>query len=754
MTDRCRFAITLFPDVAAATLTTRKVDLSELRKLALDANADKKGDLPLVKLAVFGDKRTEKNSLRHNANVTSITGVEGDYDGEIVPFAEAVAAVKQSGLKALMYTSPSNTEDKPRWRILCPSSQALPPEEHGKLVARVNGVLGGILGPESFTLSQSYYIGHLNGAAFGTEVIPGDFVDARVDLDAGAVGKPQASTDNAAQEPRDNVRSDKQADPDLIFAAMAVVPNDAVNWNEWNSLGMACYLSTSGAQRGFEAFDLWSRKSPEHNKKDTTQERWQHYRTSPPISIGAGTIFQKADQAQPGWRSLKGLPVEKITEVLRLSRLAFAQYDTERKESAKQLGLRVSTLDDITGRLRSPDVPDADNLQGGRIEFVSLAPWGEPVDGETLIADTMKAVRDYVILSEHQALAVSLWVAHTHAFEVAEHAPRLQIRSPAMRSGKSTLLRTVAQLVAKPLKTENISTAALFRIIEKYQPTLLIDEADNFFKNAEGKDNSDLNGILNAGHEPTGTWTRTVGEDFEPRTFKVFSPLCFAWLVRRGVNVREQLEDRCITIELRRRLPDESISRFRQSRTGHLRELARRSARWVADHKAALADADPDMPEQLNDRAQDNWRPLIAVADAMSAALGQKAREAAVKIAAENIGGEEDVSLLLLADVAAIFKKKISLASAESVPSVGSLEIVHDLTAMDDRPWNEWRRGTPITGHTLARLLKAYGVIPRKIRPQATPADPRPKPFRAYFTNQVLEAAGRYVTEESEEDAS
>ena len=121
---------------------------------------------------------------------------------------------------------------------------------------------------------------------------------------------------------------------------------------------------------------------------------------------------------------------------------------------------------------------DDDSRQGSRIEFAAFEPWPDAVDGETLIADMVKAIRSHVILSEHQALAVALWIIHTHAVEVADHTPRLQIKSPTMRCGKSTLLNVIKPMVAKPLSTENITTASLFRLIEMYQPTLLIDEAD------------------------------------------------------------------------------------------------------------------------------------------------------------------------------------------------------------------------------------------------------------------------------------
>jgi hypothetical protein len=205
MNDR-RFTVTIFPDERAFSLTTEEVTLNELRDVILTTTADRKADLPLIKMATFGTERTKKNSLRHDANVETITGIEVDYDGEIVPFDQAVAAIRQSRLNALGYTSPRNTAATPRWRLLLPTSQSLPPEERYKLVSRVNGILNGILATESFTLSQSFYLGHINGNAdFRVELIDGDFIDVRADLDATARGK-TTGTGNARARGTDDIR--------------------------------------------------------------------------------------------------------------------------------------------------------------------------------------------------------------------------------------------------------------------------------------------------------------------------------------------------------------------------------------------------------------------------------------------------------------------------------------------------------------------------------------------------------------------
>jgi hypothetical protein len=182
------FHVTRFEDRFARTLTTKSATLDELREWAAKTNAADKGKLPLLKCAIFGDERTKPGSLRHDANVMKITGAEVDYDGEKIPFEDAVATIARARLKALLYTSPSHTAAKPRWRVILPASQPLPPTERKKLVARVNGLFDGQLGNESFTLSQSYYFGSVNGSLdHRTAVVEGNFIDNRADLDDRAI---------------------------------------------------------------------------------------------------------------------------------------------------------------------------------------------------------------------------------------------------------------------------------------------------------------------------------------------------------------------------------------------------------------------------------------------------------------------------------------------------------------------------------------------------------------------------------------
>ena len=145
--------------------------------LAAPPEYPSKHDCPLLKLATFGDARSEKGSLRHDGNVTAIYGVEGDHDAETMSPEEAVNRLAQAGVASIVYTSASHGPGRPRWRAIVPTSQPYAPSTHRELVGRLNSILGGTLSGESFTLSQSFYFGRVAGVPYACYSSPGTYLD-------------------------------------------------------------------------------------------------------------------------------------------------------------------------------------------------------------------------------------------------------------------------------------------------------------------------------------------------------------------------------------------------------------------------------------------------------------------------------------------------------------------------------------------------------------------------------------------------
>ena len=268
-------------------------------------------------------------------------------------------------------------------------------------------------------------------------------------------------------------------------------------------------------------------------------------------------------------------------------------------------------------------------------------------------------------------------------------------------------------MVPRALRADNISAAAMFRVVEVCRPVVLIDEADSFLKESE-----DHRNIVNSGHTRGGAVVRTVGEDFEPRRFATFAPVALASIGSLATTIM----DRSIVVIMRRRLASERVDRLRSDRAGHLHELARKAARWVADHEYALRDADPDTPEALDDRVCDNWRPLLAIADLAGGGWPQAARAAAQTLSAQGI--EQDGhsrGVMLLDDIRRVFDDKASSGGSDC-DRVSSTGLVNALVALIDRPWATWSKGKPIAAAAVARLLEGFRHLPehgQAVRPQA-----------------------------------
>jgi hypothetical protein len=207
-----KVTVTFFPNEKAQSLRCADLTLPQLAEEIRLETSPSKLTLPWLKLAVFGERRSPRNCLRTNNNTAAITGIEVEHDKGEIAFDIAIATMRTAKLRALLYTSPSYMPiAKERWRILLPLSGNMPPQARAIMVARVNGLFGGKLAPESFDLSRSYLYGCVNGnPAHRVEVTDGEFIDLRINLDQGAMGK--SPTDKSAK-PRPASRGEDRTAP-------------------------------------------------------------------------------------------------------------------------------------------------------------------------------------------------------------------------------------------------------------------------------------------------------------------------------------------------------------------------------------------------------------------------------------------------------------------------------------------------------------------------------------------------------------
>lgn len=235
-------------------------------------------------------------------------------------------------------------------------------------------------------------------------------------------------------------------------------------------------------------------------------------------------------------------------------------------------------------------------------------------NGISVLDDLLATFRRYVALPDHHsAVAVTLWTATTHALPAFEFAPRLVVKSPQKRCGKTRLLDIVGGTSHSPLTTVDATVAAIFRSLGGDHPrTLIIDEGDAIFGNKKiAEQNEDLRKLLNAGHQRGRPALRCVGPSQIPTEFDTF-----AMAVLAGIgDMPDTITDRAVNIAMRRRAHGEKVAQFRSRRDGpKLETLRKRLAAWAVTVVEELKDAAPEMP--VEDRAADTWEPLIAVADA------------------------------------------------------------------------------------------------------------------------------------------
>jgi hypothetical protein len=120
---------------------------------------------------------------------------------------------------------------------------------------------------------------------------------------------------------------------------------------------------------------------------------------------------------------------------------------------------------------------------------------------------------------------------------------------------------------------------------------------------------------------------------------------------------------------------------------------------------------------------------LLAIADFAGPTWSAVARKAAIALCSTE--ADESIGLELLSDIRELFEK-------EDAEWLESTLLTSGLNAMADRPWPEFRRGHPLTPHSLARLLRSFGILPVQRRAGAVV-------HRGYERPAFTDAWSRYL---------
>jgi len=379
----------------------------------------------------------------------------------------------------------------------------------------------------------------------------------------------------------------------------------------------------------------------------------------------------------------------------------------------KVLAERLKALKSSASPARTADAwlqergDDGDLLQGKTFFVEEIAPWELSVVGSDVLDEVEEIFDAYVYALPEARTASVLWTAFSHAFDSFGVAPILDYSSPTKRCGKSTAVVVQRHLCRAALLSGNITPAALFRAVEAWKPTLLIDEADTFAKMSD-----ELRGILNSGHtRDTAFVVRAEGDANEPRMFSTWAPKLVAAIGR----LSDTIEDRSIRVVLTRK-PTSVTKRdafdpelVRRDCEGARRRLAR----FVLDNLDEIASAKVERPDGLHDRAWNNWRPLFAIAAAAGGDWPKRAVKAALALnPSDDDGDGEDVGTLALRHVWEVLEPAGELAT---------VDILVYLVAKDEGPWAKWFEAQVAKGELkgpsarLAKLLKPFGIKPKQL---------------------------------------
>jgi hypothetical protein len=362
-------------------------------------------------------------------------------------------------------------------------------------------------------------------------------------------------------------------------------------------------------------------------------------------------------------------------------------------------------------------------------------PFGTPAPLDAL----EEFIARYVVLTPDQRIAVTLWTLHTQAIDAAETTPYLWFRSATKRAGKTRALEVVELVVCRPLMAANVSAAALFRSLgSDAPPTVLMDEVDAIF-GPKANGDEDLRALLNAGYRRGAHVLRCVGDGSRQTVveFPVFGAKALSGIGR----LPDTIADRCLPIRMKRRARGERIERLRRrearAEADALRELC---AAWTLENLDALAIARPDLPTELDDRAQDAYEPLVAIADLAGGEWPHRARKALVALRAQGDEEEATAAERILADCRAVFEER-------NVDRLATADLLEALRADEEAPWADWG-GKGLTAHGLGRMLGEYGIRSRTIR---LPGGDTPK---GYMRASFEDAWTRYTPVSANQNAT
>lgn len=387
----------------------------------------------------------------------------------------------------------------------------------------------------------------------------------------------------------------------------------------------------------------------------------------------------------------------------------------------KEEKVQISEIDRLTTEKSS-------NHNDISIIFPDETLWPSMVNGAQLLDDIVCLINTHIVAEPETVQAAALWIVFTWLTDVVNVAPLVNITAPEKRCGKSEMLAILGLLVYRPLLAVNMGSAPMFRLIDQYHPTLLIDEVDTFLSLHD-----DMRGILNAGFTRSASFVyRCFGDHHDVKQFSVWGAKALCGI--GGVDKLPTLADRSIPIRLRRKLKGEKSVKARHHNQQLVAVLRQQLARFAHDIKDDIQSYQSiDIPE-LNDRANDCWEPLFSIANIAGGNWPKIAISAAITLH----GMEEynpTIGEQLLCSVKDVFEQK-------GCDRIKTTDLLEALGRDDELPWATWNKGKLMTPYQLGKRLSEYGIRSGTVRLGT-------KTAKGFKLEQFTEAFDRYLASDA-----
>lgn len=372
----------------------------------------------------------------------------------------------------------------------------------------------------------------------------------------------------------------------------------------------------------------------------------------------------------------------------------------------------------------APDTPQPKQTNGG-VTLRDVEPWEHPVNGAELLDEIVAFYEKFVVLPVTAAYVLAVWCLQTWCYELFDFAAIVAVWSPEHECGKGRVLDITEKIVRRPFRTSNTSAPVLYHVISKGNLTPIVDELDSINDEQRGA----ICNILNSGFQSNGTTHRMTernGAQAEIE-FQTFCPKMIATITLDKLG--KATRSRTIGIRMQRKARSQKVEKFRPRRIDTT-DLQRKCMRWAHDNAEAIkALPSIDINECANDRQEDVWEPLVAIARVVGGDWEQRIRLAATQLAGGGSdGASETVGHQLLVALQSFFKDHGDCADTKTI-----------IAALNP-DFADLNRGHGLTPHFIAKLLKPYGIEPRVYKIDG-------KSARGYSREDCDQAFATYLSE-------